>query len=471
MGNYVRASTYALGLALACISISACSSDDGTTPLDAGTTDSAPDVAIDVATVDAADSGPLLIDGFTAEEWTKLKTMGPLPAVPKDTTNKYADDANAAKLGQMLFFERSYAGAIVVGADGLNGGVGALGEVGKVSCSSCHLGTTMDDDRSTPNNVSLGINYGTRNTLSLVNSAFYSWTNWAGRFDSQWSLPIGVAENPATMNSTRLQVAHMIYAKYKTEYEAIFGPLDADLDPTAAGAARFPAAGKPGQVAWDTGTTGPDQLIVNRIFANYGKALQAYIRLLVSRSSDVDKYVGGTYAALSTNEKEGARLFIGKAKCITCHSGPNMADTNFYSLVVPQTGAHVPAADLGRFTDVAPLLSSAFNTNGVFSDDATTGKLTGLVQDASQKGQFRTKSLRGVGRSAPYMHSGQLATLEAVVDFYDVGGGDPGDAGAVKDSKLTALGLTAPEKANLVAFMKKLDGESVPSALLVNTAK
>ncbi len=45
------------------------------------------------------------------------------------------------------------------------------------------------------------------------------------------------------------------------------------------------------------------------------------------------------------------------------------------------------------------------------------------------KGQFRTPSLRGVAQSAPYMHSGQFATLSAVIDFYAVGGsletGDP----------------------------------------------
>jgi hypothetical protein len=63
---------------------------------------------------------------------------------------------------------------------------------------------------------------------------------------------------------------------------------------------------------------------------------------------------------------------------------------------VPQTGPNVPATDNGRNTDVVPLLASVFNTNGVFSDDTATGKLTGLVQVDAQKGQFdRGRRVRG----------------------------------------------------------------------------
>lgn len=464
MGNYVRASLYALGLGVTCISVAACSSDDGTSPAPDSGTDATPDVAIDTGTPDAGDAGTLVDNTWTQTEWSKIQTLSPLPAVPKDTTNKYADDANAAKLGQMLFFDKSYAGALTVGNDGTNGGLGAMGDTAKVSCASCHGGPTMDDTRSSPGNVSLGTNFGTRNALSIVNSSFYAWTNWAGRFDSQWSLPLAVAENANIMKSTRLQIVHMLWDKYKTEYEAVFGALDTRLDPNSPNAADFPATGK-------LDDNSNDGKILNRIYANFGKALQAYMRLVVSRNTDLDKYVAGNFGALSTNEKEGLRVFIAKGKCVSCHSGPNMADDQFYSFGVPQTGPHVPATDFGRFQDVPPLLTSIFNVNGDYSDDKTTTKLTGLVQDPGQKGRFRTKSLRGVSRSGPYMHSGQLATLEAVVDFYDVGGGDVGDAGAVKDPKITAIGLTAAEKQNLVAFMKKLEGEAVAPALLADTSK
>jgi len=414
-------------------------------------------------------------DGFTDAEIAAMKLQSPLPAVPPDPTNKYADDMKAAALGQMLFHDKSYSGALVVGDDGTNGGLGAVGDTGKVSCKDCHSSEGLDDQRSTPNNVSLGIDFGTRNALGITNSAFYAWTNWGGRFDSQWSLPLAVAENPRTMKSTRLQVAHMLWNKYRTEYDAIFPvPLDAALDPAAADASRFPPAGKPKAAPADPDgpwemMTAADRLIINTIFANYGKAIQAYQRLLVSRDAPFDKYVGGDKAALTDSAKRGLKVFLGKGGCVTCHSGPHFADDQFHALGVPQSGNHVPAADLGRYTDVPPLLASAFNTAGAFSDDTSTGKLTGLAQANEQKGQFRTKSLRGVALSGPYMHAGQFATLEDVIAFYDAGGGMVMDV--VTDPLMKPLGLTAEEKTDLVEFMKSLTGAPVPAPLLMDTSK
>lgn len=414
-------------------------------------------------------------DGFTNEEIAAMKQLSPLPALPPDPTNKYADDLKAAALGQMLFHDKSYSGGLVVGDDGTNGGLGAVGDAGKVSCKSCHDSTALDDQRSKPNNVSLGIDYGTRNALSITNSAFYAWTNWGGRFDSQWSLPLAVAENARTMKSSRLQVVHMIWNKYRTEYDAIFPvPLDAALDPAAPDAARFPPAGKPKANAADPDgpwemMTAADRLIVNTIYANYGKAIAAYQRLLVSRDAPFDKYVAGDKSAMNDGAKRGLKVFLGKGACATCHSGPHFADDQFHALGVPQTGAHVPAADLGRYADVPGLLASPFNTNGAFSDDTMTGKLNGLAQANEQKGQFRTKSLRGVALAAPYMHSGQFTTLEEVVAFYNDGGGMVADV--VLDPLMKPLSLTAGEQSDLVEFMKSLTGAPVPPALLMDTSK
>lgn len=420
------------------------------------------------APVDSVDPNAL-----TPGEMAQVATLSPLPAVPADPTNAYADSTKAAALGQMLFFDKSYAGALAVGDDGTNGGLGMVGETGKVACASCHAvgSVDLDDRRSHPGNVSLGTDYGTRNALGVVNSAFYPWTNWAGRFDSQWSLPLAVAENAKIMKSTRLQVAHMLYAKYRTEYNATFPvPLDASLDPAAADAARFPAAGKPGDAGAFDNMAPADQLIVNTIFANYGKAVAAYMRLLVSGDSPFDRFAAGDHTALTSQEIHGLKVFLASG-CIQCHSGPTFQDGQFHALLVPQTGDHVPAADLGRFTDITAMLASPFSTSGAFSDNTTTGKLTGLAQDASQQGQFRTKGLRNVAGSGPFMHSGQLATLRDVVDFYNAGGGDPGTTGIVLDPKLHALGLSNPDEDDLVAFLGALTGQVIDPMLVTDTSK
>jgi len=440
-----------------CLVVVGCG-DDRAAPIDAAPGD-APEV----------DAGPL-----SPAELVEIAKLSPLPAVPADPTNAFADDPKVAALGQMLFFDKSYSGGLAVADDGTNGGLGAAGNTGKVACASCHAAGSdaMDDQRTRPNNVSLGTNYGTRNALGVVNSAFYKWTNWGGRFDSQWSLPLAVAENASIMKSTRLEIAHMLFAKYRTEYDAIFPvALDPALDPTAADAARFPPAGKPKAAAaadgpWELMAAG-DRDIVNRIFANYGKAMQAYLRKLVSRDAPFDRFVAGDSRAISAAAVRGLKTFL--ASCVTCHSGPRFADDEFHAIGVPQTGPRVPAVDTGRFQDVPGLLGSPFNTNGVFSDDVTTGRLTGLAQDASQTGQFRTKSLRNL-MSGPFMHSGQLATLEDVVAFYDAGGGTP-PAGGTKDPRIQPLGLSTQARADLVEFLQTLSGTPVPAPLLTDTSK
>ena len=448
-------------------------SSPGPTTDAGGTPEAAPSDASSGVDSSPTDSGNGADSGIDPAQ---LAMLSPLPAVPADPTNAVADNALAAALGQMLFFDKSFSGPLAVGDDGVNGGLGAVGDVGKVSCASCHSGTVLDDRRSKPGNVSLGTDFGTRRALALVNASFYTWTNWGGRFDSQWSLPLAVAENPVIMKGTRLAIIHSIHAKYKTEYEAIFGTLDPRLDPANANAADFPASGKPKAAG---GADGPwelmaaaDRTIANTIYANFGKAIAAYMRKLVSRNAAFDKYVAGDKSAISAAAESGLKVFLGKGECVGCHSGPHFEDGQFHALGVPQSGPHVPAADLGRFTDVAPLLASPFNTNGAFSENASTGKLTGLVQAPAQTGQFRTKGLRGVGVTGPYMHSGQLATLDDVVAFYNAGGGsDLGDAGATKDAKIKPLGLSTQESADLVEFMKTLTGEDVPAALDTDTSK
>ena len=414
---------------------------------------------------------------FTADELATIATLSPLPEVPPSPTNAYADSPAAARLGQMLFFDKSYSGALVIGDDGANGGLGQVGETGKVSCASCHApgSGAMDDLRSTPNNVSLGTNRGGRNAHGLVNSSFYAWTNWGGRFDTQWSLPLVVAENPGIMASSRLQIAHLLWAKYRAEYDAAFPttPLDPRLDPAHADADDFPPSGKPAAPgappgAWEA-MAAADREIVNRIFANYGKALEAYVRTLVSRDAPFDRWVAGDATAIGPAARRGLKLFL--EHCETCHSGPNLADDQFHALVVPQTGPNVPATDDGRYQDVPALLASPFNSDGPYSDDTTTGKLDGLAQVESQRGQFRTKSLRNVATSAPYMHAGQHATLDEVVEFYRVGGGDPGATGIVKDPLIVALDLSATDADDLVAFLETLTGEPVPPARLVDISK
>jgi len=274
------------------------------------------------------------------------------------------------------------------------------------------------------------------------------------------------------MNGDRMRVVHLIFDKYKAEYEAVFGGT---LEPAiGTDAVRFPASAKPKAAGavdgpWEM-MAAADRDIAVRIYVNFAKALEAYMRKLVSRNAPLDRFVAGDVNALGDDEVRGLKLFVGDAGCVGCHGGSTLSDGKFHNIGVSQTGAHVPATDNARFADITSLVGAAINVDSVWSDDRTSGRLTGLTATPGDetKGQFRTSSLRGIAETAPYMHAGQLATLEDVVAFYDRGG----DAAAVgtKDAKMVPLGLSTRDRADLVAFLRALSGDAVPAALLMDTS-
>lgn len=412
-------------------------------------------------------------DGFSEPEIQRLKSLSPLPAIPADATNRYADNGAAATLGQKLFFDRQPSGPL--GASGVSGGLGSLGETGRVSCNSCHIAESwFVDTRSNPSNVSSGANgFQTRNTTSLVNNVFYTWFNSNGGRDTQWIAGTAI-EGASNASATRLALAHRIFDAYRAEYDAVFTPpLEPALDARAPDAARFPRSGRPKTAnepdgPWES-MTAADQDVVNRILVNAAKAMGAYMRLLVSRNAPFDKWVAGDAGALSPSAKRGAKLFVGKAECIACHSGPAFTDSKFHNIGVPQAGPNVPAADSGRAGAFNGLRGNVFNGAGMFSDDPTAGqaKLNTLSPSPSDTGAFRTASLRNIAQTAPYMHTGSVPTLAAVVDFYDVGGGTAGFQGT---KEIAPLGLSAQDREDLIAFLQALTGDPIPENLRRDTS-
>jgi cytochrome c peroxidase len=151
--------------------------------------------------------------------------------------------------------------------------------------------------------------------------------------------------------------------------------------------------------------------------ADVTAALATYVRTIRSGDSRFDRYAAGNQRALSDLEKAGLSLFRGKARCTTCHAGPNFTDENFHN------------------TGIAWRHSE-------------------LTDPGAGEGRFKVPTLRDVGRTAPYMHDGSIATLEDVVEYYDRGG----NANPGLDEDLRSLHLTADEKRALVQFLGSLSG-------------
>jgi len=171
---------------------------------------------------------------------------------------------------------------------------------------------------------------------------------------------------------------------------------------------------------------GDSEVTIDRI----AQAIATFERTVLSGNSAWDRFVYGNEPdAMSESAKRGLDLFQGKAKCTRCHVGFNLTDNIFHNLGV---GMSEPEKHLGRF------------------------KVTNEDKD---RGAFKTPTLRDIQRTAPYMHDGSVDTLEEVVELYDKGG----EANPWLDSKMEPLGLSEQEKADVVAFMRSLEGDWEPT--------
>lgn len=188
-----------------------------------------------------------------------------------------------------------------------------------------------------------------------------------------------------------------------------------------------------------------------------GRAIAAYEATLLRGDSGVDRALfRGEKDALSREEWRGYDIFIGKGGCAACHSIDRdtalFTDQSWHNTGV---AFRRPAAESVARVTIAPgvfqsVQLSAIGLNRVEKrNDVGRFEITGVPAD---RWAYTTPMLRGVKDSWPYMHDGSLNTLDEVVEFYDQGGG-PNPA---LDAKIRPLGLTADEKAALVAFLRRL---------------
>jgi cytochrome c peroxidase len=388
-----------------------------------------------------------------------LRSFALVP-LPIDTSSaSVSDSIAAAQLGKLLYFDPRAAGPLgPANVGGTNWSLGSAGDTGKVACASCHDPAAGGvDHRSSPAATSLGAGYTARNAPTVVNAAYSPiWQFWDGRVDSLWSQALAPPEGANEEASSRLAIAHFLAAHYAGPYAAIFGAL-----PDLSG---FPADGKPGDPAWD-GLTAAEQATINGIYANYGKAIEAYERRLVSGAfnpSAFDQFLAGDASALSPAAIAGAQIFIGRGGCQECHRGPLFSDFQFHNIGAPQEGDHVPATDIGRAivtgsaAGIQTFAASPFTRTGAFSEDKTATDVAGLVVSEDDIGRFKTPSLRNVSKTAPYMHDGAYGDLWDVVNHYNFGG-ESGNYSGEKDPAINPLLLTNDDLANLIEFLQSLE--------------
>ena len=376
---------------------------------------------------------------WSQEEVATLRSLWieTLPNLPADPSNAYGDDERAAQLGQQLFFDTRFSAN------------------GAISCGTCHSPDNLFQDGTS---LAQGVGTTNRRTMTVVGTAYSPWLFWDGRKDSLWAQALGPMENAVEHGGDRTMYAHLIARYYRDEYEALFGPLP-DLTPLPqhAGPVEDPGV----RAAWD-GLSSADRELVTRIFANMGKAIAAYERLLVPGPASFDAYVEAIVAGdderaatiLSEDEIAGLRLFIGEANCTQCHNGPLFTNNDFHNTGVPAV-AGLPA-DSGRAAGARQVVADEFNCLSVYSDAPAEAcaELRFLVLDEHrQERQFKPPSLRNLDGRGPFMNAGQFSTLEEVLAHYNSAPAAPSG-----HTELEPLGLSEREMAQIIAFLKTLSG-------------
>ena len=374
-------------------------------------------------------ASPPLVDGLTENELDLVRGMRLTEAgPPPDPTNEFADSASAAALGQALFFDAK------------------LSPSGSVSCATCH---DPDEAFTDGKPQSVGTARGDRNAPSIAFAAHARWQLWDGRADTLWMQALGPLEDPREMASSRVHVVRQLVERYASTYAQTFGAKY-----TLPSLAGLPANGKPGDAPFDT-LPSETRVAITRTFVNAGKAIAAFERTLRAKPNALDRYAGGDLEALTAPQKQGLAAFL-RNGCVQCHWGPRLTNDAFHILRFG-TGRVDGAADRGRAAGLTLLAQSEFHAATPWSDAPQAAKPF-PVESAAMLGAFKTPSLRGLPKTAPYGHGGTIPDLAGVAKHY-------GNQGLPPDDPAT-IGATE-------AWVPRFDthvGEQLPAFLEVLTA-
>ncbi|SNC61873.1 cytochrome c peroxidase [Hymenobacter gelipurpurascens] len=335
-----------------------------------------------------------------------LFEVGAFDAVGFAPTSTVRPTVAQAALGRQLFFDPVLSGN------------------GSRSCASCHQPTRAFTDGQAKSVAYGGRGVVLRNAPTLLNAALQRTQFYDGRVSFLEDQVASVVASPVEMHGSLATAARLL--SRNSSYRAAFAQAFA---------------------------TEPQQTAVQE--QHVKTVLAAYLRSLIRLDAPLDKYMRGQREALSPSARRGANVFLGKAKCATCHFLP------LFNGTVPPGFERTEAEVLGT-----PARASRRPRS--LDSDLGRGGATGIRW---QEHAFKTPSLRNIALTAPYMHQGAYRTLEEVIDFYDQGGG-AGLGLDVPNQTLPAdkLHLTTQEKHDLVSFLHALTdtaglGHSAPRRL------
>ncbi len=354
-----------------------------------------------------------------------------------------------------------------------------------VSCSTCHHPTKGFTDQKRTS-TGIGGATGPINSPTIINSAYSKLQFWNGRADSledQSQGPVGNSKEMFGGKADPWEEAILRLRSnpaYVKAFAQVFGHSPT-RDSAAKAIATYERTVLSGNSVQDRAEAAMKKRVIEEETGKFDLKPEDYTEVLKAAFAVKDAAAlkalkldpnadAGKSDEVAKKLLNGRTLFFGKAKCSLCHTGDTYSDSLFHNLGVgADANGDIPYDEFGRFSILR------------------TGH-----KDVNLVGAFKTPGLRGLADTGPYMHSGDEKTLEAVVDLYDRGGnanpylsdklrdttaeaayvraraaGQPVDA-AVKTfgpSKKPIiplkLNLTADEKADLVLFLRGLNGDPI----------
>lgn len=301
-------------------------------------------------------------------------------------SSEYNFTKDKAKLGEKLFYDNS------------------LSNHNDRSCSTCHNPEKAFTD-GLKTNVSLTGSNLARNTPTLTYASLQNAQFWDMRQLDLEKQSVDVIQNKDEMHGSMDEIHAKILLN--TEYIRLFKKA-------------YPKTQK------------PEQWQIQNAIASYARSLNSF-------DSRFDEFMRGNKNILTRQEINGMNLFMGKAKCATCHFTP------IFNGTVPPSYSKTEHEVIGTPQDASGKKISPDLGRYLYN------------QMPQLKGAFKTPTVRNAAITAPYMHNGVFKTLEEVVDFYNKGGGK-GLGLNVENQTLSfdELKLTKNEEKDLVAFMKTL---------------